>query len=142
MDGGHRPLIGGQSGDHRSGIGQAAFGQAHYPRNRRSVSITVAVQGNGGVGGGDLAGLDRDHISSGGAHGHHHGQGGNHVGVGEVTVQQQDFHQGPGAPAVTVRGPGRGPERLVLGGNTPDSRACTNAVAPGRAPGLRTSTSR
>lgn len=61
----------------------------------------------------------------------------------QVAVQQQDLDQGAGATGITVRGAGRGPERLVLDREPPrDARACLSAVAPGRAPGLRARTSR
>jgi hypothetical protein len=103
---------------------------------------------------------DGDHLGgwlvvgdAAGLHQHHRRLG--HAGVdrlahrpderwsGQVTMGQQHLDQRPGAGGVAVLAAGSGPERLVgLGVNTPCWRAWASAVAPGSAPGFRTSTSR
>lgn len=126
LQGGQRSVIDGQ-------LGNSAHGQAGDLRirsgRRRLKARGVGADGRGPAADlGDFAGLQRDDIMGEGAHRQGGPDAGEHVGVLQMAVQQQDLDQGLGALDVAQGRLRRGPECLVGGGE--------GAVRPGLVEGF------
>lgn len=91
---------------------------------------------------GGLAGFQGHHVGAGGADRQRRADAGQHVGALKVAVQQQHLHQRAGSSRVAVGFPGGGPKASWVAVNALAARAWANAVAPGKAPGLRCRISR
>lgn len=82
------------------------------------------------------AGFDRDDVGGDRSDGQCSGDPRDDVLGCHRPVQEKNIDQGAGAAGIPVGLAGRGPERLMGGGEGPDARAWAKAVEPGMAPGL------
>lgn len=113
-------------------------------RCRRFPGSQLACRRDGfSLGLGGFAGLQSDRVRSHGPGPQSRGQASDDMLVRQMTPQQENLDQGPGSVPFTMNLASLVPPGIVdTGVNLPAERACSSAVEPGKAPGLRTRTSR
>lgn len=117
---------------------QERHGRRRLPGGqRRRGGWTGFILGLGG-----FAGLQGDRVRGQGPGPQRGRQTGDQVLVRDVPGHQEHLDQGPGALGVAVCLDRCGPPGVMDRVNLPAERACSSAVAPGKAPGLRIRASR
>lgn len=126
----------------RGKVRQPPFVQGRHRRWRAPGNQRACHRYRFDLGLGGFAGFQSDRVRGHGSGPQGRSQAGDYMLMGQVTPQQEDLDQSPGAVPLTMHLAGLVPPGIVDGVNLPAERACSRAVEPGKAPGLRTKTSR